>query len=156
MVAGDGTDLETVATLAKGADALMLAVGRLDVRLYLDIVASAAAAVRTSVVPRAGETDPATGAERYTWLNDVVCVGSGYLSGYLIEGGIAYRSPGSYDWVTGRGDSVLAEAIRTAQIGTASASVASTKTGNRKEKTSTPGGSAAAGSRCRRTAAIPV
>ncbi|MEV5572586.1 DUF3237 domain-containing protein [Spirillospora sp. NPDC052269] len=28
-----------------------------------------------------------TGAERYAWLNDVVCVGSGYL----IEGGIAYR-----------------------------------------------------------------
>jgi Protein of unknown function (DUF3237) len=28
-----------------------------------------------------------TGAERYTWLNDIVCIGSGYL----IEGGIAYR-----------------------------------------------------------------
>jgi len=28
-----------------------------------------------------------TGAERYTWLNDVVCVGSGYL----VEGGIAYQ-----------------------------------------------------------------
>ncbi|MEV3856109.1 DUF3237 domain-containing protein [Streptomyces sp. NPDC050095] len=28
-----------------------------------------------------------TGDERYAWLNDVVCVGSGYL----IEGGVAYR-----------------------------------------------------------------
>ncbi|WP_020673299.1 DUF3237 domain-containing protein [Amycolatopsis nigrescens] len=28
-----------------------------------------------------------TGAERYAWLNDVVCVGSGYL----VEGGIAYK-----------------------------------------------------------------
>jgi Protein of unknown function (DUF3237) len=28
-----------------------------------------------------------TGAERYAWLNDIVCVGSGYL----IEGGIAYK-----------------------------------------------------------------
>ncbi|ATW47752.1 DUF3237 domain-containing protein [Streptomyces peucetius] len=28
-----------------------------------------------------------TGAKRYAWLNDVVCVGSGYL----IEGGIAYK-----------------------------------------------------------------
>jgi Protein of unknown function (DUF3237) len=28
-----------------------------------------------------------TGAERYTWLNDIVCIGAGYL----IEGGIAYR-----------------------------------------------------------------
>ena len=28
-----------------------------------------------------------TGAERYAWLNDTVCVGSGYL----IEGGIAYK-----------------------------------------------------------------
>jgi hypothetical protein len=28
-----------------------------------------------------------TGAETYAWLNDLVCVGSGYL----IEGGIAYR-----------------------------------------------------------------
>jgi len=28
-----------------------------------------------------------TGAERYAWLNDIVCVGSGYL----IPGGIAYR-----------------------------------------------------------------
>jgi hypothetical protein len=28
-----------------------------------------------------------TGAEQYTWLNDIVCVGSGYL----IEGGIAYK-----------------------------------------------------------------
>ncbi len=28
-----------------------------------------------------------TGAEKYAWLNDLVCVGSGYL----IEGGIAYR-----------------------------------------------------------------
>jgi len=28
-----------------------------------------------------------TGAERYSWLNDIVCVGSGYA----IEGGIAYR-----------------------------------------------------------------
>src|SRR3954447_25981521 len=27
-----------------------------------------------------------TGAERYAWLNDIVCIGSGYL----IEGGIAY------------------------------------------------------------------
>ncbi|MEU5878454.1 DUF3237 domain-containing protein [Spirillospora sp. NPDC047279] len=28
-----------------------------------------------------------TGDERYAWLNDVVCVGSGYL----VEGGVAYR-----------------------------------------------------------------
>lgn len=28
-----------------------------------------------------------TGSERYSWLNDVVCAGSGYL----VEGGIAYR-----------------------------------------------------------------
>jgi hypothetical protein len=28
-----------------------------------------------------------TGAERYAWLNDAVCVGTGYL----VEGGIAYR-----------------------------------------------------------------
>jgi predicted ester cyclase len=28
-----------------------------------------------------------TGAERYAWLNDVVCVGSGHL----VEGGVAYR-----------------------------------------------------------------
>lgn len=28
-----------------------------------------------------------TGAEKYAWLNDLVCVGSGYL----IEGGVAYR-----------------------------------------------------------------
>lgn len=28
-----------------------------------------------------------TGAERYGWLNDIVCIGSGYL----IEGGIAYK-----------------------------------------------------------------
>lgn len=28
-----------------------------------------------------------TGDERYAWLNDIVCVGSGYL----VEGGIAYR-----------------------------------------------------------------
>jgi Protein of unknown function (DUF3237) len=28
-----------------------------------------------------------TGATRYAWLNDIVCVGSGYL----VEGGIAYR-----------------------------------------------------------------
>jgi hypothetical protein len=28
-----------------------------------------------------------TGAEQYSWLNDIVCVGSGYA----IEGGIAYR-----------------------------------------------------------------
>lgn len=28
-----------------------------------------------------------TGSERYAWLNDVVCVGSGYL----VEGGIAYK-----------------------------------------------------------------
>jgi hypothetical protein len=28
-----------------------------------------------------------TGAQRYLWLNDIVCVGFGYL----IEGGIAYR-----------------------------------------------------------------
>jgi Protein of unknown function (DUF3237) len=28
-----------------------------------------------------------TGAKRYAWLNDIVCVGSGYL----VEGGIAYR-----------------------------------------------------------------
>ncbi len=28
-----------------------------------------------------------TGAARYAWLNDIVCVGSGYL----IDGGIAYR-----------------------------------------------------------------
>jgi hypothetical protein len=28
-----------------------------------------------------------TGSEQYAWLNDVVCVGSGYL----VEGGIAYR-----------------------------------------------------------------
>ena len=28
-----------------------------------------------------------TGAESYRWLNDIVCIGSGYL----IEGGIAYR-----------------------------------------------------------------
>ena len=28
-----------------------------------------------------------TGADRYAWLNDIVCVGSGYL----VEGGIAYK-----------------------------------------------------------------
>jgi hypothetical protein len=28
-----------------------------------------------------------TGAEQYAWLNDIVCVGSGYL----IDGGIAYN-----------------------------------------------------------------
>lgn len=28
-----------------------------------------------------------TGADEYAWLNDIVCVGSGYL----VEGGIAYR-----------------------------------------------------------------
>ena len=28
-----------------------------------------------------------TGAEQYTWLNDIVCVGSGYL----VDGGIAYK-----------------------------------------------------------------
>ncbi|MFB4303046.1 DUF3237 domain-containing protein [Actinomadura sp. NTSP31] len=28
-----------------------------------------------------------TGAERYAWLNDIVCVGSGYF----VEGGIAYK-----------------------------------------------------------------
>ncbi|WP_206055261.1 DUF3237 domain-containing protein [Nocardia sp. CS682] len=28
-----------------------------------------------------------TGAEQYSWLNDIVCVGSGYL----IEGGVAYQ-----------------------------------------------------------------
>lgn len=28
-----------------------------------------------------------TGSAAYVWLNDVVCVGSGYL----VEGGIAYR-----------------------------------------------------------------
>lgn len=28
-----------------------------------------------------------TGSERYAWLNNIVCVGSGYL----VEGGIAYR-----------------------------------------------------------------
>lgn len=28
-----------------------------------------------------------TGAQQYTWLNDLVCVGSGYL----VEGGIAYK-----------------------------------------------------------------
>ncbi|GGL94441.1 UPF0311 protein [Streptomyces fumigatiscleroticus] len=28
-----------------------------------------------------------TGARRYMWLNDIVCVGSGYL----VEGGVAYR-----------------------------------------------------------------
>jgi hypothetical protein len=28
-----------------------------------------------------------TGAKHYAWLNDIVCVGSGYL----IEGGIAYK-----------------------------------------------------------------
>jgi hypothetical protein len=28
-----------------------------------------------------------TGAKQYAWLNDIVCVGSGYL----VEGGIAYR-----------------------------------------------------------------
>jgi hypothetical protein len=28
-----------------------------------------------------------TGAERYAWLNDIVCVGSGYL----VDGGIAYK-----------------------------------------------------------------
>jgi Protein of unknown function (DUF3237) len=28
-----------------------------------------------------------TGAERYGWLNDIVCIGSGYL----IDGGIAYK-----------------------------------------------------------------
>ncbi|MFD0687288.1 DUF3237 domain-containing protein [Actinomadura fibrosa] len=28
-----------------------------------------------------------TGDERYAWLNDIVCVGSGYL----VEGGVAYR-----------------------------------------------------------------
>lgn len=27
-----------------------------------------------------------TGAERYAWLNDIVCIGSGYL----VEGGVAY------------------------------------------------------------------
>ena len=28
-----------------------------------------------------------TGAEPYAWMNDIVCVGSGYL----VEGGIAYN-----------------------------------------------------------------
>jgi uncharacterized protein DUF3237 len=28
-----------------------------------------------------------TGAEHYAWLNDIVCVGSGYL----VDGGIAYK-----------------------------------------------------------------
>lgn len=28
-----------------------------------------------------------TGAERYAWMNDIVCVGSGYL----VEGGVAYK-----------------------------------------------------------------
>jgi len=28
-----------------------------------------------------------TGAEQYAWLNDIVCVGSGYL----VDGGIAYK-----------------------------------------------------------------
>lgn len=28
-----------------------------------------------------------TGSERYAWLNDIVCIGSGYL----VEGGVAYR-----------------------------------------------------------------
>ena len=28
-----------------------------------------------------------TGAEQYAWMNDIVCVGSGYL----VEGGIAYN-----------------------------------------------------------------
>jgi hypothetical protein len=28
-----------------------------------------------------------TGAGRYAWLNDIVCVGSGYF----VEGGIAYK-----------------------------------------------------------------
>lgn len=28
-----------------------------------------------------------TGAEHYTWMNDIVCVGSGYL----VDGGIAYK-----------------------------------------------------------------
>jgi len=56
--------------------------------------------VRAELADRAGRhlVDPAryyfrtavlfeTGAPEYTWLNDVVCVGSGYL----VEGGIAYR-----------------------------------------------------------------
>ena len=28
-----------------------------------------------------------TGTEQYAWLNDIVCVGSGYL----VDGGIAYK-----------------------------------------------------------------
>ena len=28
-----------------------------------------------------------TGAQQYAWLNDIVCVGTGYL----VEGGIAYK-----------------------------------------------------------------
>ncbi|WP_060886447.1 NAD(P)-dependent oxidoreductase [Streptomyces caniscabiei] len=45
--AGDVTDSETVATLAEGADALVLTVGGPDARLYTEAVATAAAAVRT-------------------------------------------------------------------------------------------------------------
>ncbi|MFF4504246.1 NAD(P)-dependent oxidoreductase [Streptomyces sp. NPDC001401] len=46
VVAGDVTDAQTVAALAKDADALVLTVGGPDATLYPDAVATAAAAVR--------------------------------------------------------------------------------------------------------------
>ncbi|WP_216587964.1 NAD(P)-dependent oxidoreductase [Streptomyces brasiliscabiei] len=46
-VAGDVTDTETVASLAEGADTLVLTVGGPDARLYTEAVATTAAAVRT-------------------------------------------------------------------------------------------------------------
>ncbi|MET8081511.1 acyl-CoA dehydrogenase family protein [Streptomyces sp. NPDC005303] len=46
-VVGDATDTETVASLAEGADVLVLTVGGPDARLYTDAVATAAA-VRAS------------------------------------------------------------------------------------------------------------
>jgi hypothetical protein len=41
------------------------------------------------VITRYFRTNPLfeTGSKQYAWLNDIVCVGSGYL----IEGGIAYK-----------------------------------------------------------------
>ncbi|MEV7393705.1 MULTISPECIES: NAD(P)H-binding protein [unclassified Streptomyces] len=47
-VAGDVTDPETVAVLAKDADVLVLTVGGPDAALYTDAVAAAAAAVRAA------------------------------------------------------------------------------------------------------------